>query len=259
MAEVCGRIHSLESFGAVDGPGIRCVLFLQGCPLRCLYCHNPDTWNSAGGREVAASEIVSEIAGYRNFIRSGGVTLSGGEPLLQASFAREVLRLCHREGFHTALDTAGSVALSAAEPVLAETDLVLLDIKAADPALCRELTGNDGANARALLRFCENVGKPVWIRHVLLPGVTLLPERLEALADFLTGFSCIRRVELLAFHKMGEYKWRELGLEYRLASTPPPSPEEVEAARALLLARKLPLNECIQSAVKMDDSLDCRD
>lgn len=241
MEEVRGRIHSLESFGAVDGPGIRCVLFLQGCPLRCLYCHNPDTWNPAGGREVSASEIVREIAGYRNFIRSGGVTLSGGEPLLQAAFAREVLRLCRREGFHTALDTAGSVAPAAAEPVLAETDLVLLDIKAADPALCRELTGNDGTHARELLRFCESAGKPVWIRHVLVPGITLLPERLEALAGFLTGFSCIRRVELLAFHKMGEYKWRELGIEYRLQHTPPPSPEEVESARALLLRHRLPL------------------
>ena len=237
MAEIRGRIHSLESFGAVDGPGLRCVLFLQGCPLRCLYCHNPDTWDPDGGREVSAAEIVREIAEYRNFIRTGGVTLSGGEPLLQATFARELLRLCRQEGFHTALDTAGSVTLAVAEPVLAESDLVLLDIKAADPALCRELTGNDGANARALLRSCEATGTPVWIRHVLVPGITLVPERLEELADLLAGFSCVRRVELLPFHKMGEYKWRELGIGYRLRDTPPATPEEVETVRALLSAR----------------------
>lgn len=241
MTEIRGRIHSMESFGAVDGPGIRYVLFLQGCPLRCLYCHNPDTWDPVGGREVSASEIVREIAEYRNFIRSGGVTLSGGEPLLQAAFAREVFRLCRQEGFHTALDTAGSVGLAIARPVLEMTDLVLLDIKAAEPALCRELTGNDGSNARALLQFCESIGKPVWIRHVLVPGITLLPERLGILAESLRNFTCIRRVELLPFHKLGEYKWRELGIEYRLHATPPPAEEELAVARSIFSACGLPL------------------
>ena len=241
MAEIRGRIHSLESFGAVDGPGLRCVLFLQGCPLRCLYCHNPDTWDPDGGREVSAAEIVREIAEYRNFIRTGGVTLSGGEPLLQATFAREVLRLCRQEGFHTALDTAGSVTLAVAEPVLAESDLVLLDIKAADPALCRELTGNDGANARALLRFCEATGKPVWIRHVLVPGVTLVRDRLEMLAERIGGRRCVEKVELLPFHKLGQYKYRELGIPFPLAETPEPAAEELEMAREPFLLRNLPL------------------
>ena len=152
-----------------------------------------------------------------------------------------MLRLCRQEGFHTALDTAGSVGLAVARPVLEMTDLVLLDIKAAEPALCRELTGNDGSNARALLQFCESIGKPVWIRHVLVPGLTLLPERLGILAESLRNFTCIRRVELLPFHKLGEYKWRELGIEYRLHATPPPAEEELAVARSIFSACGLPL------------------
>lgn len=233
MAEVSGRIHSIESFGTLDGPGVRFVVFLQGCPLRCLYCHNPDTWDARGGRETTVSALMKEIGSCRNFIRSGGVTLSGGEPLMQPEFSRALLDRCREAGIHTALDTAGSLPLERSRPVIDAADLILLDIKALDPALSRELTGADNANALATLDYCEETGKPVWIRHVLVPGLTLDRAKLEALAAFLEPYRCIEKVDLLAFHKMGCFKWRELGLSNRLRETPGASEEERLAAEAL--------------------------
>ena len=173
MEGVTGRVHSFESFGTLDGPGVRFVVFLQGCPLRCRYCHNPDTWELGGGMEISSAEVVGKIESCRNFIRSGGVTLSGGEPLMQPEFARDILERCARAGFHTALDTAGSVPLERSRPVIDRADLLLLDIKALNPALCRELTGRDNRNTLATLDYCEETARPVWIRHVLVPGFTL--------------------------------------------------------------------------------------
>ncbi|MBS1368364.1 MAG: pyruvate formate lyase-activating protein [Lentisphaeria bacterium] len=227
---VSGRIHSVESFGTLDGPGVRFVVFLQGCPLRCLYCHNPDTWAVGGGREIAVSELMRQIESCRNFIRSGGVTLSGGEPLAQPEFARELLARCREAELHTALDTAGSYPLEHSRGVIDAADLLLLDIKALDPALCRSLTGMDNANALATLDHCEESGKPVWIRHVLVPGLTLERSRLEALAAYLASFRCIERIDLLPFHRMAEFKWKELGLEDRLAGVPEPSAAEAKKA-----------------------------
>ena len=185
MAEVSGRIHSVESFGTLDGPGVRYVVFLQGCPLRCLYCHNPDTWATGGGTETTVPELMRRIESCRNFIRSGGVTLSGGEPLMQPDFSRALLESCREAGSHTALDTAGSFPLARSRAVIDAADLVLLDIKALDPELCVRLTGRDGGNTLATLDWCEESGKPVWIRHVLVPGLTLDRARLEALAAYL--------------------------------------------------------------------------
>lgn len=241
IRNIAGRIHSLESFGAVDGPGVRFVVFLQGCPLRCRYCHNPDTWEPAGGRSVAVGEILDRIDVCRNFIRSGGVTLSGGEPLLQPEFVRALLAGCRALGFHTALDTAAPLPPRETFPVAELADLILLDIKAADPALCRELTGRDNRNAFALLDYCEAIGKPVWIRHVLVPGVTLVRDRLEMLAERIGGRRCVEKVELLPFHKLGQYKYRELGISFPLAETPEPAAEELEMAREPFLLRNLPL------------------
>lgn len=238
---VQGRIHSVETFGAVDGPGVRFVVFFQGCPLRCKFCHNPDTWNPAEGKPVTAKDLAGQIASYKNFIKDGGVTLSGGEPLLQPEFATALLLECKRLGLHTALDTSGGVPLSAAKPPVDAADLILLDIKDIDQEDCRALTGQDNQNALALLRYCQQTGKPVWIRHVMVPGLTLKRDKLTRLAAFLSGFSCIQKVELLPFHKMGEYKWEQLGRPYSLTDTPVPAPEEVALAKEIFRKQGLPL------------------
>ncbi len=236
MDSIRGRIHSCESFGTLDGPGIRFVIFLQGCPLRCRYCHNPDTWRSDGGKSVTSAELVKQIESCRNFLRNGGVTLSGGEPLMQPEFSTDLLRRCREAGFHTALDTAGSLPLEISQNTIDAADLLLLDIKALNPNLCRELTGQDNTNELATLEYCEHTGKEVWIRHVLLPGWTLRRDRLEQLAAYLKPFRCVRRVELLPFHKMGSFKWKELGLADPLANSPLPSQEELNAAETLFAA-----------------------
>ncbi|MCL2104409.1 MAG: pyruvate formate-lyase-activating protein [Kiritimatiellaeota bacterium] len=230
---VTGNVHSVESFGTLDGPGIRYVLFLQGCPLRCLYCHNPDARAVDDGTTMCAGDVLADILTYRMFIRSGGVTLSGGEPLLQPGFAGAILEGCRENGLHTALDTSGVVPLSVAGPVLEQADLVMLDIKALDNGLCKTLTGAGNANTLATLDFCERIGKPVWIRHVLVPGFTLDEPRLTALAEYLKKFTVIRKIELLPFHKMGEYKWEKLDDEYLLAQTPPPTAEAIRQAKRI--------------------------
>ncbi|MEG1125951.1 MAG: pyruvate formate-lyase-activating protein [Oscillospiraceae bacterium] len=236
---VIGRIHSRESFGAVDGPGIRFVLFVQGCKLRCRFCHNPDTWNANCGEQVNSDDIVKEIASYRNFIKSGGVTISGGEPLLQPEFTLAVINGCKKNGLHTAVDTAGFAPLIVAKPVIDAADLILLDIKALSDELCISLTGESNQNALAILRYCEHIKKPVWIRHVLVPDITLELILLEETAQFLSGFSCVQKVELLPFHKMGEYKWKELNLEYDLKDTREPTGEEIENAKQIFTNKGL--------------------
>lgn len=236
---VTGRVHSIESFGTLDGPGIRYVLFLQGCPLRCLYCHNPDARSLEAGKTMTAGDVLADILTYRPFIRRGGVTLSGGEPLLQPAFAREVLAGCRENRLHCAIDTSGAIPLSDARPALDLADLVLLDIKAIDDRLCETLTGASNRNPLATLEYCEAVGKPVWIRHVLVPGYTLDDAQLQRLADHLLRFSCIRKVELLPFHKMGEYKWEALRCPYLLADTPVPTEAEVARAKAIFRSRGL--------------------
>ncbi len=238
---IVGAIHSLDSFGAVDGPGIRFVVFFQGCPLRCRFCHNPDTWNKGEGKSYTPAEIVTEILPYRPFLRRGGVTLSGGEPLFQPVFAAELLSQLKAEGFHTALDTSGGVPLKTCREAVDLADLLLLDIKALDPGLCRDLTGQDNRNALAILNHCQAMGKPVWIRHVLVPGYTLDPVNLRQLAAFLQNYSCVERVELLPFHQLGAYKWKELGLDYTLEQTPVPTNAQVEEAKTIFLTVGIPV------------------
>lgn len=236
-----GRLHSVETFGALDGPGIRYVLFLQGCPLRCQYCHNPDTWKPEKNNLVTAEEAVRDLLRYKNFIASGGVTLSGGEPLMQPDFCREVIDLCHQEGIHCAIDTSGGVPLAICRHAVDAADLLLLDIKALEPELCKALTGQDNRNALELLSYCEITGKDVWIRHVLVPELTLTKHRLTQLAEFLSAYSCIRRVELLPFHKMGEYKWEAMGMTSPLSTTREPTAQELDMARAIFKDRGLPI------------------
>ena len=236
-----GRIHSIESFGALDGPGIRYVLFLQGCPLRCVFCHNPDTWHADAGRLIGSREVVQDILRYKNFIRKGGVTLSGGEPLMQPAFAASILNGCRENGLHTALDTSGAVSLLACREAVDAADMLLLDMKAADDVLFRRITGRGMDNTLDILNHCENAGKPVWIRHVLVPGLTLEEAQLKQLGRLLAPYRCIERVQLLPFHKMGEYKWEALGESYTLGGTQPPDDNAVDRARAILIDAGLPV------------------
>jgi len=223
-----GRIHSYETFGAVDGPGIRFIVFFQGCPLRCLYCHNPDTWDPGLGTEVTSDEITVKIRDYKPFYRGGGVTLSGGEPLLQHEFAAELIGKLHGEGLHVAIDTAGSIPLSKCRDAVDAADMLLLDFKTFDASLSGKLTGSSLILEREkeLLEYCEASRKPVWIRHVIVPGLTLEEATLRSLGDYLRRFSCIEKIEPLPFHKLGEHKW-PAGL-YTLTDTLPPSQSETE-------------------------------
>lgn len=238
---VTGRIHSIESFGTLDGPGIRYVLFMQGCPLGCLYCHNPDSRSIEGGKVMSAGDVMADILTYLPYIRRGGVTLSGGEPLLQPDFACEILEGCRENRLHSALDTSGAIPLATARPALERADLILLDIKALDDDLCMKLTGTSNRNTLATLDYCEAASKAVWLRHVLVPGYTLDEARLQRLADHLRRYACVRKVELLPFHKMGEYKWEALQCPYLLSDTPPPTDEELARAKAIFRSRGLPL------------------
>ncbi|AEV28663.1 pyruvate formate-lyase 1-activating enzyme [Sphaerochaeta pleomorpha str. Grapes] len=228
-----GTIHSIETFGTLDGPGIRYVLFLQGCSLRCRFCHNPDTWAMGGKPTSDSDEVVKGILSYRSFIKKGGVTLSGGEPLRQPEFALDIINKCKKAGLHTALDTAGSVPLERSRAVLDAVDLVLLDIKSLDDRQCFSLTGQGNANTLATLEYCQAIGKPVWLRHVLVPQWTLDRQRLEKLALFLKGYSCIEKVELLPYHAMGQYKWEQLNLDYSLKDVPEPTEKELGMAKKL--------------------------
>lgn len=225
---IVGRIHSIETCGTVDGPGIRFVIFTQGCPLRCLYCHNPDCREIHAGREVTVDELMDEVVKYRSYLRGGGVTVTGGEPLIQPEFVAEIFRRCRAIGLHTALDTSGYIPVEAALPVLESTDLVLLDIKSYDPEIYRKVTSVSLEPTLRFARYLATIRKPTWIRFVLVPGLTDLEANVEGLAEFVATLSNVERVEVLPFHKMGEYKWRELGLPYSLWDTPPPTAAQVQ-------------------------------
>ena len=241
MIKTEGYIHSYESFGAVDGPGVRFVVFFSGCPLRCLYCHNPDTWIQTDGKKVSAYTVFSTICEYKNFIKNGGVTLSGGEPLMQPDFCAAILTRCKQAGFHTAIDTSGAVPLAQCRHAVDAADLILLDIKDIDKQDCKTLTGQTNEQAFALLSYCEETKKSVWIRHVLLPGYTLSDEKLHKMGKALAPFSCIERVELNPFHKMGEYKWETIDRPYTLTDVAPPTEQDVLHAKEVLRAYGLPL------------------
>ena len=241
LSSTTGTIHHTESFGAVDGPGIRYVFFLQGCRLRCLYCHNPDSTPRGGGKVWTAEQAVTEVLRYRTFLKNGGVTFSGGEPLLQPAFVKAAFALFREKGIHTALDTSGSE--DPYEPsvraAIDESDLLLLDVKAADDEMAKKITGQSNKNALATLEYCEASGKAVWVRHVLLPGYTLEEKPLSHLAALLAKYRCIQRVELLPFHKLGEPKWKEMGWKYQLEAVPAVTKEQVAHARNILKSHGL--------------------
>ncbi|MFJ9843444.1 pyruvate formate-lyase-activating protein [Kitasatospora sp. NPDC101155] len=237
-----GRLHSWDLSTGVDGPGTRFVAFLAGCPLRCLYCHNPDTWHLRDGRRTTADEIVQEAAKYTEFIRAsgGGATVSGGEPLLQPDLTGDLLhRFKHELGLHTALDTSGFLGSRATDSLLADTDLVLLDIKSWDRALYRHLTGQRLAPTLDFAHRLAGLGTEVWVRFVLVPGLTDFAENIEGVAAFTASLGNVTRVDVLPFHKLGAGKWRALGRKFTLADSPTPTPDQVAAARAVFAAHGL--------------------
>lgn len=233
-----GRIHSVESFGTVDGPGIRFVIFFQGCPMRCKYCHNPDSWDASGGTETTAEALVSEALKYKKYFSSrGGVTATGGEPLLQLDFLLELFGLLKKKGIHTCLDTSGICFREEDEryrKLLEVTDLVLLDIKHIDAEAHKALTGQKIDAPLKFARFLSDNRKPVWIRHVLVPDVTDDDGALRALKAFLDTLANVEKVEVLPYHTMGVNKYEKLGIAYPLAGVKAPSRERVENARRIL-------------------------
>ena len=237
-----GSVHSWDLSIGVDGPGTRFVAFLAGCPLRCRYCHSPDTWYRRSGRSRTVDELMAEVGRYRRFVTvaGGGVTISGGEPLLQPRFTGEVLRRCKELGLHTALDTSGFLGARADDALLDATDLVLLDVKSRDPATYREVTrtGRIGPTLRFGRRLAER-GVPVWIRFVLVPGLTDGEANVAGVADFAAELATVERVEVLPFHRLGAHKYAELGLTFPLADTAPPTPELLERVRGQFAERGL--------------------
>ena len=228
-----GYVHSEQTGSAVDGPGLRSVVWLTGCGFRCVYCQNPDTWKLHAGRRVLADDLVRELAAYRRFFATvkGGVTLSGGEPLVQHGFCMNVLGRLHALGVHTALDTNGFLGERLSDSDLETIDLVLLDLKSFDVGTHLRVTGQ---RPEAVLRFARrlrDLRRPAWIRFVLVPGYTDAPQNVAGLARFCAELSNVERVEVLPFHQLGRFKWRELGQPYALEDAEPPSPASLEAVR----------------------------
>jgi pyruvate formate lyase activating enzyme len=235
-----GRVHSIESAGMLDGPGIRFVAFLAGCPLRCLYCHNPDTQCLTDSPLRDADELLGEVRAQLPFIRRGGLTISGGEPLVQPAFVKTLLRGAKAMGLHTAIDTTGYLGRNVDAELLQLTDLWLLDIKSYVPETYRQVTGVDLAPTLEFARRLAAEHRQMWIRFVLVPGLTDAPDNIDGVARFAASLGpAVNRVEVLPFHKLGEHKWKQLSRAYTLDATPPAGPEQTEAARARMRAHGL--------------------
>jgi len=224
-----GYVHSYETGSRLDGPGVRITLFLSGCPLRCQYCHNPDTWKLKHGVQVTLERVVTRLGHFALALRAmkGGLTISGGEPLVQAAFSRRILGAAKSLGLHTAIETSGFLGARATDEYLKVLDLVILDIKSGDPETYLRVTRQPLAPT---LRFAERLaamGKPVWVRYTLVPGLTDDPANVEAVAKFVAPMKNVEWVEVLPFHQLGEFKWKALGLDYQLADTAPAPPELV--------------------------------
>lgn len=224
---VTAKIHSIETGGTVDGPGIRYIVFFQGCPLRCLYCHNPDTWKINDGKDYELNSLFNDIKKYTSFMKfsGGGLTVSGGEPLMQADFVCELFKLCKQAGIHTAIDTSGAVFNEKVAEVLKYTDLVLLDIKQFNTQGFNTLTGGKLDNTLSFAKYLAKNNIPIWLRYVLVPKLTDNLTEINELADFVYDLGNVERVDVLPFHKMGEYKWKELGYNYSLENTCEPTKE----------------------------------
>lgn len=236
-----GRIHSIESFGSVDGPGVRFIVFLKGCHMRCQFCHNPDTWEMKDGQLKTADELLTQALRYKTYWKKGGgITVSGGEPLLQIDFLIEFFKKAKAKGVHTTLDTSGN-PFTREEPFFSKfnelmkvTDLVMLDIKNINDDEHKELTGWSNANILDMAEYLSEINKPMWIRHVLVPGGSDNDEQLVKLDEFIKTLKNVDRVEVLPYHTLGTFKWEELGKEYPLKGVEPPTKERIENARKLL-------------------------
>ncbi len=236
-----GYVHSLETFGSVDGPGVRYIIFLSGCAMRCQFCHNPDTWNMQSGTLYTADELLDQAERYRSYWGSkGGITVSGGEPLLQIDFLTELLRKAKERGIHTTIDTSGN-PFTRKEPFFGKfnelmkyTDLIMLDIKEIDEERHQILTAQTNKNILDLAQYLSEINKPVWIRHVLVPERTDYDEDLKKLNDFISTLNNVEKVEILPYHTLGIFKWEQLGIPYQLEGINPPTSERVENAKKLL-------------------------
>ena len=239
--EIKGKIHSVESFGSVDGPGVRYIVFLQGCHMRCKYCHNPETWAMEGGEELTAKEVFDKAYRYRNYWKkNGGITVSGGEALLQIDFVIALFKLAKEKGVHTTLDTSGN-PFTREEPFFSKfnelmkvTDLFMLDIKQIDDEKHKKLTGWTNSNILDLAQYLSDNGKAMWIRHVLVPGITTDDADLEKLRDFVGSLKTVVRFEILPYHTLGVFKWENLGIPYELGDVMPPTKEEIAHAEEIL-------------------------
>ena len=241
MSDIKGRIHSVESFGSVDGPGVRYIVFLQGCHMRCKYCHNPETWKEEGGELQTPQEVFDKAYRYHNYWKDkGGITVSGGEAMLQMEFVTELFKIAKQHNVHTTLDTSGNPFtmeesfLSKFNELMAVTDLFMLDIKHIDDEEHRKLTRHSNANILDCARYLSEIAKPVWIRHVLIPGITDKDEYLIRLRDFLSTLHNIERIEVLPYHTLGVFKYEKLGIDYPLKGVETPNAERVSHAHNIL-------------------------
>lgn len=229
------RIHSIETFGTHEGPGIRLVIFLQGCKLRCLYCHNPDTWNLNAGKETTTKELLTRVKHeIPYFTNGGGVTVTGGEPLLQQKQLLLFFKQLKKLGVHTGIDTNGFIFDDDTKKLLKYTDLVLLDIKHMDPDQCKKVTGKTNENALKFAEYLESIGKTFWIRCVLMPGYTDQDQNFRLLAEHFQNYKHLQRVEILPYHTMGVYKYKELGIKYKYGKVKPPTEEKINHALKII-------------------------
>ncbi len=238
-----GYIHSKESFGTVDGPGIRYVLFMQGCPLRCLYCHNPDTWETNTGTEITADEVLNEYNKNISFYKNGGITVTGGEPLLQIDFVTELFKKAKEQNIHTCIDTSGITFNPESENIVAKftellkyTDLVMLDIKHIEPQKHKELTGADNKNILAFAKFTEEKNIPLWVRHVVVKDYTDNPAYLKKLGEYIGTLENLKALDVLPYHTMGVTKYKELGIPYPLETIPSLNSNEAKKAREIIVS-----------------------
>lgn len=245
MSEVKGYIHSTESFGSVDGPGVRFIIFVSGCPMRCQFCHNPDTWKMQDGELKTTDELLKTALRYKSYWKDkGGITVSGGEPLMQMDFLIDLFKKAKEQGVHTNIDTSGAV-FTKEEPffgklqeLLKYTDMLMLDIKHIDDEQHKILTGQSNKNILEFARYLSDIKKPIWIRHVLVPERSDNDEYLERLHDFIETLDNVERVEVLPYHTLGAYKWKELGYDYKLEGIDPPTQERIENANRILETAK---------------------
>jgi len=234
-----GYVHSYEVGSTVDGPGLRFVAFLTGCLLRCQYCHNPDTWHKHNGHPVTVRRAMTQVGKYAQVLKisRGGITISGGEPMVQKKFMARVFRRCKELGLHTCIDTSGRLGERLTDAELFDIDLNLLDIKSGDPAIYEQVTRQPLQPTLDYAKRLSDLGRPMWIRYVLVPGLTDGVDNVEKTADFVAGLKTVERVEILRFHQMGRDKWHKLGLDYALEQVEPPSPELTERVRGQFRSR----------------------